>query len=249
MDEQERLKKIEELKKQREELDKLISDLLVSAPHQTNIPYSKVYLQAFPPYSTCIDFSTIDTKELLKIKVFVNKKCNQISTDFSHTITLVDEILQYKDNQAFQEIFVRKLIDQGRVQVSGHFESYKPLGFILFKLNSPEMINMFVRVLINKQGSESELKGMYSIYFGFLNLKEDIDGCWLWLASVLNVKPSILTGYVLEIFLLVCGDLLNEKINFQFLKIIKYLKNHFIKELNNPAVESRISDYIKKFLV
>lgn len=249
MDEQERLKRIEDLKKQREELDKLITDLLASAPQQTNIPYSKVYLQAFPPYLTCIDFSKVDTKELLQIKVFVNKKCNQISTDFSHTITLIDEILQYKENQAFQEIFVRKLIDQGRVQVSGHFESYKPLGFILFKLNSSEMINMFVRLLINKQGSESELKGMYAIYFGFLNLKEDIDGCWLWLASVLNVKPNIFTGYVLETFLLICGDMLYEKINIQFLRIIKYLQKHFLKVLCNSAVESRIEDYIKKYSV
>lgn len=249
MEEQERLKKLEDLKKQREDLDKLILDLMGSATHNTNIPYAKLYLDTFPPYSTTIDFTKIDAQELLKIKVFVNKKCNQISTDFSHTIMLVDEIMQYKDNLAFKEIFVRKLVDQGRVQVSGHFDSYKPLGFILFKLNSAEMINMYVRLLINKQGSESELRGMYSIYFGFLNLKEDIDGCWLWLASVLNVKPNLYTGYVLETFLLICGDLLNEKITFQFHNILKYIQKHFIKDLSNPAVESRISDYVKKYLV
>lgn len=247
MDEQERIKKLEELKKQREELDKLINDLAERVDGSTNIPYTSVYTAVFPPYTSSIDFSAIDPKELLQIKIFVNKKCNQASTDFSHTVNLANEILPFRENTAFKEIFLRKLLDQGRVQVSGHFESYKPLSFLLFKLDSPDIINTYVRLLIAKQGSESELRGMYAIYFGFLNLKEDVDGCWLWAASVLNIKPNKFTGYVLEVFLIVCGDLLFEKVRSQFVGIVRYIKKFYLKELENAPVESRILDLLSKY--
>lgn len=247
MNEVDKIKKLEELKKQREELDKLIQELTESVPAQTNIPLTSVYAAVFPPYSSTIDFSAIDPKELLQIKIFVNKKCNQISTDFSHTQNLVNEILPFREIPAFKEIFLRKLLDQGRVQVSGHFDSYKPFSFLLFKLNSSDMINTYVRLLIAKNGSESELKGMYAIYFGFLNLKEDVDGCWLWIASVLNVKPNGFSGYVVEAFLLICGDLLYEKIPLQFKGIIKYIKAFYLKDINNPPVETRILNILSKY--
>ncbi|KAM0680331.1 hypothetical protein GINT2_001386 [Glugoides intestinalis] len=248
MNDEEKLKKLEELKKQREDLDKLISELLEAIPKTTNIPYAPMYTKVFPPFTSEIDFSTIDQKELLQIKMFVNKKCNQISTDFSHTLKLITEIMPFKEIPAFKEIFLRKILDQGRVQVSGHFESYKPLAFILLKINSPEMINTYIRLLLARKGSESELKGMYAIYFGFLNLKEDVDGCWLWIASVLNVAPNKFTGYVLEVFLIICGDLLFEKIPVQFLGILRYIKKYYLKEIVNLPVETRITNILSKYM-
>lgn len=170
------------MRKQRDELDKLINELTEDAPVKTNIPYASIYLNDYPPYTTSIDFSSIDAKELLHIRVFVNKKCNQISTDYAHTINLVNEIIEiipYKSNSAFREIFIRKLLDQGRVQVSG-----------LLRLDSPEMVNMYTRLMIQKEGSDNKLKGINAIYFGYLNLKEDLDGCWMWIASILNTKPN-----------------------------------------------------------
>lgn len=254
MDEKERLakldelkKKIDELQKQREELDKLISELNKGAPSSTNIPYTSTYTSFFPPHRCKINTDSIDQNELLNIKIFVNKKCNQISTDFEHTMNLVNEILPYKNNVVFKELFIRKLIDQGRVQVSGCFESYKPFSFLLFQLDSADMINTYVSMLISKQGSESELKGMYAIYFGFLNLKEDLDGCWLWISSVLNTAPNKFSGYVLEVFLLICGDLLYEKIKSHFLGIVKYIKKYYLKEIQNPPVETRIENILQKY--
>lgn len=254
MDEKERLAKLEELKKkmdelqkQREELDKLINELNRGAPSVTNIPYTSAYTSVFPPHRCKINTESVDPDELLNIKIFVNKKCNQISTDFEHTINLIKEILPYKNNTIFKELFIRKLIDQGRVQVSGCFESYKPFSFLLFKLDCADMINTYVSMLISKQGSESELRGMYAIYFGFLNLKEDVDGCWLWIASILNTKPNVFSGYVLEVFLLICGDLLFEKIRAQFLGIVKYIKKYYLSEIGNPPVETRISAILLKY--
>lgn len=247
MDESDKVKKLQELKRQREELDKLINELATPVAGPTNIPFSSVYTGIFPPYVSVIDLATVDQRELLEMKLFVNKKCNQLSNDYSHTMTLLQDILPLKNNSIFKEIFLRKILDQGRVQVSGHFDSYKPLSFILFKLDSPEMINTYVRLLIEKPGSETELKGMYAVYFGFLNLKEDIDGCWLWLASVLNVKPNKFSGYVLETFLIICGDLLAEKINKKYTGILQYIKKFYLKELGNAPVETRISVLISKY--
>jgi len=247
MDEEGKAQKLQELKRQREELDKLISELTVPVSGSTNIPFAAVYTTIFPPYTSTVDFSAVSQEELLKMKIFINKKCNQLSTDFSHTLQLLDELAPLRDNMLFRELFLRKVLDQGRVQVSGHFESYKPLSFILFKLESPEMINAYVRLLIEKPGSETELKGMYAIYFGFLNLREDVDGCWLWLASVLNVKPNKFSGYVLETFLTICGDLMAEKIRAKFNGIVGYIRNHYIKELENAAVETRILNTISKY--
>lgn len=247
MDDNERKKKLEDLKKQREELDKLIAELAQSSPTKTNIPYTPVFLTKYPSHSTSIDLNTADPKELLQIRMFVNKKCNQVSTDFEHTISLANEIIPYKENSIFREIFIRKVLDQGRLQVSSHLDSYKPFSFLLLNLKSQQMIEIYVKLLILKEGNDAELRGMYAIYFGYLNLTEDLDGCWLWLASVLNIKPNRSTGYVFETFLIICADLLFEKIPAQFLKVLKYTELFFIKELENPPVENRITTILLKF--
>ena len=62
--------------------------------------------------------------------MFVNKKCNQISTDYDHTSAIARELMPYREHKLFIELFARRLIEQGRVQVSAHLESYKPLGFV-----------------------------------------------------------------------------------------------------------------------
>lgn len=248
MDEQERQRKLEELKRQRDELDKLISELTATQPSisSTNIPYTQRFTDVYHPYSSSIDFQKVSPQELLQMKLFVNKKCNQISTDYDHTSQLIDEIMQHKNKTIFKEIFIRKLIDQGRVQVSSHLDSYKPFSFILFKLDDADMINMFVSLLIFRNCNENELKGMYAIYFGYLNLKEDVSGCWFWMASVLNTVPNQFTGYIFEVFLVICSDLLMEKCKGKFLKILKYMKVHFLKEIDNDACKIRLLDFIEK---
>jgi len=247
MQENEKKKTLEDLKRQRDELDKLIAELTQSSPSKTNIPYAPAFLSKYPSHNTSIDLQTVDPKELLQIRIFVNKKCNQVSTDFEHTINLANEIIPYKNNPVFREIFIRKVLDQGRVQISSHLESYKPFSFLLYNLQSPDMMDIYIKLLILKEGNEAELKGMYAIYFGYINLKEDLDSCWLWCSSVLNVKPNRSTGYVFELFLNICGDLLLEKIPAQFSKIIKYIDKYFLKEIENPPVMQRISTILLRF--
>lgn len=241
-----RQQKLAELKKQRDELDKLIAELTEATPIKTNIPYSQLFLKKYPSHVTAIDLQSMDPKELLQIRMFVNKKCNQVSTSFEHTISLANEIIPYKTNNAFREIFIRKVLDQGRVQVSGHLESYKPFSFLLLNLNCPEMIESYIKLLILKEGNEMELKGMYAIYFGYLNLKEDVDECWFWCSSVLNEIPNLSTGYIIELFLIICGDLLAERIPNQFIKLLKYIETYFLKEIDNTSVIQRLSTILMR---
>lgn len=244
---QDQRQKLEELKKQRDDLNKMIDELSASIPVETNIPYTLEFLKMSNITDGSVDLTKTNPSELVEIRIFVNKKCNQISTDFEHTLNLVNQILPRKGG-IFNEIFARKVLDQGRVQVSGHLDSYKPFSFLLFKLNSPEIINIYLSLLIKKSGNESELRGMYAIYFGLLNLQENIQFSWIWLASVLNIAPNEQTGYILEVFLFILGDLLCEKLPNYMLKALRYIDKYFIKELNNKPVEIRISAMVNGFM-
>ncbi|KAI4292382.1 hypothetical protein PAPHI01_1656 [Pancytospora philotis] len=246
MEAAERQKRLEELRKQREELDRLIEELsrpadAAGAPMELNIPYAEPFIaqckSAVASYT--YDARTADPDELLATRLLVNKRCNQISTDYAHTAAIVAELLPRQNDALFVEILARKLLDQGRVQVSSHFESYKPLSYVMLKLGAA-LPSRYLQLLVVKQGGENELKGMYAVYFGYLNLAEHVSGCWLWLASVLNCEPSALSGYVVEVFLLICGELLKEKCGARFAKLVRYIRAHYIKELKNPAVETRI---------
>lgn len=241
--------KLEDLTKQRDQLNKIISELNDHTPHETNIPYPAEFTCEYPKFATSVDFHSLDPKELLQIRVFVNKKCNQISTSFEHTLNLANQIIPHANHPAFMELLVRKFLDQGRVQVSSHLDSYKPLSFILSQLRGPEIFRMLIKLVIYQKGSESELVGVYSIYFGVLDSTRNIEGAWFWLASILNVKPNSATGYILEAFLNICGNLLNEAVSLQFHKMINYIRKYFIKEIDNKPVETRIDIILSKFKV
>ena len=114
-------------------------------PCITNIPYTPEFISLYPQHTTLIEFKSLDPNELLEIKVFVNKRCNQVSTDFDHTVELANQIVPYKDNQAFKEIFLRKVLEQGKIQVSSHLESYKPFSFILYKFDSQEILSIYIK--------------------------------------------------------------------------------------------------------
>lgn len=243
---QDRQKRLEELRRQRAELDKLITELSEPQSSETNIPYSPEFLTRLPA-EEALDLRTADARELLNVRLLVNKKCNQISTDYQHTAALVEELLPYRNNVLFTEIFARKLVDQGRIQVSAHPASYRPLSYVLHRLGSRPLAFRFVRLAITKQSAPSELCGIYAIYFGYLNLSEDVGGCWTWTASVLNTRPNQATGYVLETFLTICGDLLFERVGYRFMKILRYIKKYFLKEIRNAPVESRISTIIEGY--
>lgn len=249
MEDAERAKRLEDLKKQRDELDKLISEL--SEPVnllKTNIPYAQKFISSLGGSAGLKGLSGYSPQELLQMKMFVNKKCNQISTDYNHTVTLVNEMLQYRENELFAQIFTHKLLEQGKVQVSSHFDSYKPLSYILLKLDSPKIVSTYLRLLVSKEGPEQELRGMYAIYFGYLNLKEDASGSWFWIASIMNCQPNSKTGYVLETFISICSEMLYEKTGYKFVKLADYIKTHFLKELSNPPLETRIEKSLEAFL-
>lgn len=246
MDEQ-RLKKLEELKKQRDEIDRLIAELSVAETCTTNIPYTSTFISMLPPQKEFV-LSEYPSKDIYDIRIFVNKKCNQVSTDYSHTAILIQELLAYKGNKLFEELFARKLLEQGRIQVSSHLESYKPYAYILLMLNTDDgsLSNLYLKLMMNKSGSYTELQGIYAIYFGYLTLKEDSVSGWRWLAGILNCNPGVNSGYILEMFLLICGPKMADTCGPIFKKILRYILQNYLKEINNPPVEVRIKNLIQE---
>lgn len=243
-DQEDRAKRLAELQKQRNELDKLIRELAAenatagTAIPKTNIPYAERFVDTYAVRKASRLGSAPPTR-LLEMKIFLNKKCNQISTDYAHTMSLIREIQPLRNDVIFQELFVHKLIEQGRGQVAAHLDSYKPLSYILVQLDNPEMVSSYVHLMITRQGNEQELKGLYAIYFGYLNLREDLPACWMWLASVLNSEQNTFSGYVLEVFLNICGEMLCERCS-KFIKIVRYIERYFLAEIPVEAVRVRI---------
>lgn len=244
---QEQTQKLEELKKKREQLDKLIEELTThDFNDDTNISYTHKFIDRYT-LQPQIPTTTTNPRDIFNIKLFINKKANQISSDYNHTNNLIAELMPLKDNSTFIDIFARKMIEQGRIQVSSHLESYKPFSYIIHSINSNNLIQVYVSLMIMCKGSERELCGIYAIYFGFLTLSEDVQASWFWMAGVLNSKPSEYSGHVFETFLVICGEMLSQKCGLKFHKVLKYIKDYFLKELNNKPVECRISNLIEKF--
>ena len=236
-------KLLREYIKQKEELEKLISEL---QPKTTNIPFSYKFTDKYSPYHPD-NILQQDKNELLKLKLFVNKKCNKISNDPEHTQKLVNELKQYENNLIFKNLFLLKLLDQGKVQVSSCIDFYKPLGFILSSLSESYM-EQYIRFAIYKKVSMSEIKGVYAIYFGALYYRNNFSDTWFFLASILNTQPSELTAYVLEsFFFILSGIIANHSIQ-RLRKIYNYLNTFYFSKMNNIPIETRIKKYIEQYL-
>lgn len=247
MDEEEKLRRLTELKQRRDEIDRVLSELARPEVSQTNIPYAAEFTAAHP-LPGGFDSGSYDPEELLQIKRLVNKRCNQMSTDFTHASTLIESLVPYRGNRAFAEIFARKLLEQGRVLVAGHLEAYKPLSYALHKLDDAGILQIYTGLMIRRPEGEAEMRGMYAIYFGYLKFRGDVPACWLWVASVLNCRPNALSGYVLEVFLVVCGEMLRDRCRGRFMKILRYVLKFYVKELANPPIELRITALAEKLL-
>ena len=93
---------------------------------------------------------------------------------------------------------------------------------MFYMLDESSMVYMYVSLMFFKNSNESELKGIPAIYFGYLNLKDYVQQSWNWIASVLNTKPKSYSEYLIEIFLVICGDMLNRKAT-AFPRLLKYI--------------------------
>ena len=229
--------------KQKEELEKLIEELQ-SQMNNTNIPFAKEFLERYKIYNAS---SVLQKENLLELKLFVNKKCNQISNDAQHTAKLIEELKRYENDTVFFDLFLLKLLDQGKVQVASQLEFYKPLGYILANLKD-EFNKHYIRLTMYKNVNEMEIKGIYAIYFGCLYYKNDYESAWFILASILNVEPSQLTAGVLEAYFLVLTELLWKISKKRLIKIYKYLERFYFKKMNNVPVEIRIKQKIEEYI-
>ncbi|OQS54949.1 hypothetical protein EHP00_1292 [Ecytonucleospora hepatopenaei] len=229
--------------KQKEELEKLISELK-SQMNTTNIPFSRYFLEKHEIYNAS---KILKSENVVELKIFVNKKCNQISTDIQHTYNIVSEFKKYENDEVFFDLFLLKILDQGKIQVASKIDFFKPLSFITSNLD-PRYENHYLRLLMYKNVNEDEIKGVYAIYFGILYFKNDYAGAWEFLASVLNVEPNSLTAYVLEVYFYILTELLSKTCKKRLEKILRYLQNFYFQKMNNKPIEIRIIQKINEFL-
>lgn len=229
--------------KQKEELEKLIAELQ-SQMTTTNIPLTQIFLTKYPIYNAS---KILKNEKLLDIKIFVNKKCNQISNDMQHTQLLINEFKGYENEEVFLDLFLLKLLDQGKIQVASKLDFYKPLGYILSQL-SAKFKEHYTRLLIYKNVNETEIRGVYAIYFGCLLYNSDYSEAWEFLASVLNTNPNNLTAAVLETYFYILSEFLAHKNKLRLRKILNYLNNFFFAKLNKKPIEARIIQKINEFL-
>ena len=73
---------------------------------------------------------------------------------------------------------------------------------------------------------------------------------WTWLASILNVRPQAITPFIICSFLETAGYKLWKAYNGNFLKILKYLRSHYLELLpaGSIAARTRLEIYINEFL-
>ncbi|ORD94113.1 hypothetical protein ECANGB1_1143 [Enterospora canceri] len=234
-----------EYMKQKEELEKLIVELQ-SQMTQTNIPLDRKYTEKYPIYNAAAILGQ-NQGDLLRLKLFVNKKCNQISNDMQHTQGIIQDIRAYEKDGVFRDIFLLKLLDQGKVTVASHLDFYRPLGFILSQLDA-SYESFYVRLLIYKSANEAEIKGIYAIYFGALYYKNDYKGAWFFLASILNVAPGAHTPHVLQVYFVILAELLGNHSKRRLAKILSYLNRIYFVKMNNHPIQIRITQAIEKYI-
>ncbi|ORD99001.1 hypothetical protein A0H76_1574 [Hepatospora eriocheir] len=211
----------------------------------TNIPLTDKFIEAYPPYK--VRYMQLDPKSLIEYKLTINKICNRISYDYNQLIGIITEIKPMLNDRHFVEMLLNKLIDQGRVLVSNHLNSYKPISILMSKLyeHNSQILDVYVRLIIRKECKITEINGIYSIYFGVLVLLKDYERAWFILVSILNIEPNQYTGHVLEYYFLICSPLLETKKKRLF-KLKKYLNDFFYPKISNIAIETRIREYLNK---
>jgi hypothetical protein len=222
---------------------------------RTNIPFSTELINAFILSDSYVEIERglqsekldLDKETQLRVKLQINKRLTQVSGKAGQVAQIADLLKEYAGMLIFTETFVLKIIDQGRMQVSSFHESYRQYAELFCRLYSPELMVYFRAVLFTKEATASTVKGIYSIYFGILEMVGDADEAWFFIASVLNAMPSPLTCYVVEAFLLILSDLLHARCRRPFVKLLEYIKKHFFTAMDNEPCRSRISSIISRF--
>lgn len=224
--------------------------------NEMNINISDYFLKkyVFTPIYIETEQKLLDEKskmsaiEQLKLKMFVNKRIGQITTDSDHLSQII-QMLKQKSCLLLNELITIKLLQQAKIQVTNCFESYKAYGFLLAELSNSNFHSLFLMSLIHKKETGKMLKSIFSVYFEYLRIKREFIEAYNFFASILNEKPSFDVFFVIEAFLIILG---NEMINVygKVAKgIFKFLVTDYLQMGTNEPSSVRIITMVNKLIV
>lgn len=185
--------------------------------------------------------------EQMKIKLQVNKRLGQVSGKEGQIEKIADVLREYQNSPIFIEVFVLKLIDQGRMQVSSCPDSYKHYSKLFCMLYSENLMTYFRAVLFTRELNAETVKGVYSIYYGVLELQNNVDESWFFIASVLNTQPNSLSCYAVECFFLILSKMFYNYCRKPFLKLVKYVRIFYLTDINNEPCKIRITNILMRY--
>ncbi|EEQ82691.1 hypothetical protein NCER_100556 [Vairimorpha ceranae BRL01] len=184
--------------------------------------------------------------ELLKIKIEVNKRLNQLNNDYDKIYTLYRFLNKYSHSKVFLETFVLKILEQSIIQVSRYYESYRQYSLCFKFLYNDDLFTFYKIKLFSKKASEEGLKGLYAVFFGVIKECDLSEEAWAFSAGFLNVQNSEFV--ILEIYLDILGEYVIDKFNRRAYKLFRYIKNYTLPTIKNLAHKYKIEKLIDRLL-
>ncbi|KAG0434928.1 hypothetical protein DMUE_4972 [Dictyocoela muelleri] len=223
---------------------------------KTNIPIANEYIKRCfsEKYYEILKKLEDENKNLkkfekIKIKQLITKRLSQVTTDKVHLDAIISNLKKIKNDDSnfliFEKCLVLETLEQGRIQVSVHSDSYKSYSYLLSHLLDD---TLYLKAkLITKSVSDDTIKRIYSIYFGYLLYKNNSKDAWEFLAAILNIKPQKSSLIVLEIFLKILGNFLYETVD-KFSSVVGYILNKFLPISDYEPGMVRIKEICQKFI-
>lgn len=220
----------------------------------TNIPFSGSFIsKVFRAADECgiadkirKDESCIPLTAQRELTMEINKRLSQVSTEKTHLDKIHTLLKKHSGSPLFVKLFVHKILDQGRLQVTKHPKSYIAYSYIFCTFYSREMMSYF-RVRLFTLNAEP-LYGVYSTYFGVLKLKQNIKEAYAFIASVTGASPNKFSGEVVEWFLTILGQMLAMKIPVEFSEICRLIEHNVVHAIENRACAERIKSATSSLL-
>lgn len=214
----------------------------------TNVFFSKEFVSRFVLSQAYVSIEEKIRREKLVLpravqvqtKIQINKRLTQVSGRAGQVDLVFRALEQYSHTYVFVETFTLKMIEQGKLQVSSCPGSYREFAELFCRFYSPELMEYFRVILFTKEASTSTVRGIYSIYFGILEIQENSDEAWFFIASMLNSAQNELSCYVVESFFSILGRLLFGICRGPFLRLVEYAKKHYLREMSNEPCKTRL---------
>lgn len=185
--------------------------------------------------------------EQFKMKMLVNKRIGQITTDTQHLSQII-QICQKNNNLIFTELMIIKMLQQVKIQVTNCFDTYKSYGLLLSELYSTELHSLLLMSLLYNKDTGKNLKSIYSPYFELLRLRSMFQEAYNFFVSILNEPPSFDVFFVIEAYLIILGPTMLHTYTKRFKGVLKLLSTVYIKMGKNEPSTVRIKTMIEQIL-